>query len=171
MGGRARTKVQGGYSPLSHLPAQIQVGNFNQTIATLQLGGSETAIIVSIVICSILLLLSVVGKDPTSVTAERTDLAHLTPPSAAQWTAEKAEQAGVPCTQAWRWERVRPSEVGEECAQRRHRGWGHSWCHMCWPQAESLCARPKGLGLGFPVHRELMEVLRRGWFREGSLSS
>lgn len=43
---------------------QIQVGNFNQTIATLQLGGSETAIIVSIVICSVLLLLSVVGKEP-----------------------------------------------------------------------------------------------------------
>ncbi|XP_030891403.1 plexin-D1-like [Leptonychotes weddellii] len=46
------------------LPITIQVGNFNQTIATLQLGGSETAIIVSIVICSVLLLLSVVGKDP-----------------------------------------------------------------------------------------------------------
>lgn len=45
---------------------QIQVGNFNQTIATLQLGGSETAIIVSIVICSVLLLLSVVGKEPRS---------------------------------------------------------------------------------------------------------
>lgn len=41
---------------------QIQVGNFNQTIATLQLGGSETAIVVSIVICSVLLVLSVVGK-------------------------------------------------------------------------------------------------------------
>ncbi|KAK2091382.1 Plexin-D1 [Saguinus oedipus] len=46
------------------LPITIQVGNFNQTIATLQLGGSETAIIVSIVICSVLLLLSVVGKEP-----------------------------------------------------------------------------------------------------------
>lgn len=45
------------------ISAQIQVGNFNQTIATLQLGGSETAIIVSIVICSVLLLLSVVGKE------------------------------------------------------------------------------------------------------------
>ncbi|XP_042536035.1 plexin-D1 [Dipodomys spectabilis] len=43
------------------LPITIQVGNFNQTIATLQLGGSETAIIVSIVVCSILLLLSVVA--------------------------------------------------------------------------------------------------------------
>ncbi|KAK2091376.1 Plexin-D1, partial [Saguinus oedipus] len=43
------------------LPITIQVGNFNQTIATLQLRGSETAIIVSIVICSVLLLLSVVG--------------------------------------------------------------------------------------------------------------
>ncbi|XP_031811453.1 plexin-D1 [Sarcophilus harrisii] len=44
-----------------HLPITIQVGNFNQTIATLQLGGSETAITVSVVICSILLLLSIVG--------------------------------------------------------------------------------------------------------------
>uniref|UniRef100_F7GEJ6 Plexin-D1 n=1 Tax=Ornithorhynchus anatinus TaxID=9258 RepID=F7GEJ6_ORNAN len=43
------------------LPITIQVGNFNQTIAMLQLGGIETAIIVSIVICSILLLLSIVG--------------------------------------------------------------------------------------------------------------
>ncbi|KAM5279662.1 plexin-D1 [Ctenodactylus gundi] len=43
------------------LPITIQVGNFNQTIATLQLGGSETAIIASIVICSVLLLLSVVA--------------------------------------------------------------------------------------------------------------
>uniref|UniRef100_G3SRJ7 Plexin-D1 n=1 Tax=Loxodonta africana TaxID=9785 RepID=G3SRJ7_LOXAF len=47
--------------PLHSSPRLIQVGNFNQTIATLQLGGSETAIIVSIVICSILLLLSVVA--------------------------------------------------------------------------------------------------------------
>lgn len=53
---------------------QIQVGNFNQTIATLQLGGSETAIIVSIVICSVLLLLSVVGKEPTLVTPWREGL-------------------------------------------------------------------------------------------------
>lgn len=43
------------------LPITVQVGNFNQTIAILQLGGSETAIVVSIVICSILLLLSVVA--------------------------------------------------------------------------------------------------------------
>ncbi|EMP35584.1 Plexin-D1 [Chelonia mydas] len=43
------------------LPVTIQVGKFNQTIAMLHLGGGETAIIVSIVICSILLLLSVVG--------------------------------------------------------------------------------------------------------------
>ncbi|KFV70049.1 Plexin-D1, partial [Dryobates pubescens] len=43
------------------LPVTIQVGKFNYTIATLQLGGGETAIIVSIVICSILLLLSVVA--------------------------------------------------------------------------------------------------------------
>lgn len=39
------------------------MGNFNQTIATLQLGGSETAIVASIVICSVLLLLSVVGTE------------------------------------------------------------------------------------------------------------
>lgn len=44
------------------LPLQIQVGKFNYTIAMLHLGGGETAIIVSIVICSILLVLSVVGK-------------------------------------------------------------------------------------------------------------
>ncbi|KAM6216563.1 plexin-D1 [Rhynchocyon petersi] len=43
------------------LPITVRVGNFNQTIATLQLGGSETAIVVSIVICSVLLLLSVVA--------------------------------------------------------------------------------------------------------------
>uniref|UniRef100_A0A452I918 Sema domain-containing protein n=1 Tax=Gopherus agassizii TaxID=38772 RepID=A0A452I918_9SAUR len=43
------------------LPVTIQVGKFNQTIAMLHLGGGETAIIVSIVICSVLLLLSVVG--------------------------------------------------------------------------------------------------------------
>ncbi|XP_029442705.1 LOW QUALITY PROTEIN: plexin-D1-like, partial [Rhinatrema bivittatum] len=43
------------------LPVTIQVGKYNQTIAMLHLGGSETAIIVSIVICSILLLLSVVA--------------------------------------------------------------------------------------------------------------
>uniref|UniRef100_A0A8D0HJ08 Plexin-D1 n=1 Tax=Sphenodon punctatus TaxID=8508 RepID=A0A8D0HJ08_SPHPU len=43
------------------LPVTIQVGKFKQTIAMLHLGGSETAIIVSIVICSILLLLSVVA--------------------------------------------------------------------------------------------------------------
>lgn len=42
--------------------SQIQVGKFNYTIAMLHLGGGETAIIVSIVICSILLVLSVVGK-------------------------------------------------------------------------------------------------------------
>lgn len=44
------------------LPLQIQVGKFNYTIAMLHLGGGETAIIVSIVICSILLVLSVVGE-------------------------------------------------------------------------------------------------------------
>ncbi|XP_053151779.1 plexin-D1 isoform X2 [Hemicordylus capensis] len=43
------------------LPVTIQVGKFIQIIAMLHLGGSETAITVSIVICSILLLLSVVA--------------------------------------------------------------------------------------------------------------
>ncbi|XP_019392531.1 PREDICTED: plexin-D1, partial [Crocodylus porosus] len=43
------------------LPVTIQVGKFNQTIAMLHLGGGETAIIVSIVICSVLLLVSVVA--------------------------------------------------------------------------------------------------------------
>uniref|UniRef100_A0A8D2J9R8 Plexin-D1 n=1 Tax=Varanus komodoensis TaxID=61221 RepID=A0A8D2J9R8_VARKO len=43
------------------LPVTIQVGKYNETIAMLHLGGSETAITVSIVICSILLLLSVVA--------------------------------------------------------------------------------------------------------------
>ncbi|XP_025019211.1 plexin-D1 [Python bivittatus] len=43
------------------LPVTIQVGKFNQTIAMLHLGGSETAITVSIVICSILLLFSIVA--------------------------------------------------------------------------------------------------------------
>ncbi|XP_062441465.1 plexin-D1 [Rhea pennata] len=43
------------------LPVTIQVGKFNHTIAMLHLGGGETAIIVSIVICSILLVLSVVA--------------------------------------------------------------------------------------------------------------
>ncbi|XP_043934564.1 plexin-D1 isoform X2 [Protopterus annectens] len=45
----------------SQLPVIVHVGKFNQTIATVHFGGSETAIIVSIVICSILLLLSVVA--------------------------------------------------------------------------------------------------------------
>ncbi|XP_054831796.1 plexin-D1 [Eublepharis macularius] len=43
------------------LPVTIQVGKFIQTIAMVHLGGSETAITVSIVICSILLLLSIVA--------------------------------------------------------------------------------------------------------------
>ncbi|XP_063282383.1 plexin-D1 [Pelobates fuscus] len=44
-----------------YLPVTIQVGKFNQTITTLHLAGIDTSIIVSIVICSILLLLSVVA--------------------------------------------------------------------------------------------------------------
>lgn len=54
------------FSSLRLLP-QIQVGKFNYTIAMLHLGGGETAIIVSIVICSILLVLSVVGKGKNDV--------------------------------------------------------------------------------------------------------
>ncbi|KAM4651060.1 plexin-D1 isoform 2-T2 [Discoglossus pictus] len=44
-----------------YLPVTIQVGKFNQTITMLHLAGIDTSIIVSIVICSILLLLSVVA--------------------------------------------------------------------------------------------------------------
>ncbi|OCT85775.1 plexin-D1 [Xenopus laevis] len=44
-----------------YLPVTIQVGKFNQTITTLHLAGIDTSIIISIVICSILLLLSVVA--------------------------------------------------------------------------------------------------------------
>ncbi|KAM4722793.1 plexin-D1 [Rhinophrynus dorsalis] len=44
-----------------YLPVTIQVGRFNQTITMLHLAGIDTPIIVSIVICSILLLLSVVA--------------------------------------------------------------------------------------------------------------
>lgn len=61
---RSQGTSVGKLQPPPPTSTQIQVGNFNQTIATLQLGGSETAIIVSIVICSVLLLLSVVGKEP-----------------------------------------------------------------------------------------------------------
>ncbi|KAM5148197.1 LOW QUALITY PROTEIN: plexin-D1 [Mantella aurantiaca] len=43
------------------LPVTIQVGKFNQTITTLHLAGIDTSIIVSVIICSILLLLSVVA--------------------------------------------------------------------------------------------------------------
>lgn len=41
---------------------QVQVGNFRHTIAKVQLGGSELAIVVSIVVCCVLLLLCTVGK-------------------------------------------------------------------------------------------------------------
>ncbi|KAI1893046.1 hypothetical protein AGOR_G00139850 [Albula goreensis] len=43
------------------LPVTVQVGNFQKIIATVQLGGSEPAIVVSIVVCGILLLLCVVA--------------------------------------------------------------------------------------------------------------
>lgn len=44
------------------LSFQVQVGNFRHTIAKVQLGGSELAIVVSIVVCCVLLLLCTVGK-------------------------------------------------------------------------------------------------------------
>uniref|UniRef100_A0A8C9TUY4 Plexin D1 n=1 Tax=Scleropages formosus TaxID=113540 RepID=A0A8C9TUY4_SCLFO len=42
-------------------PVIVQVGNFRKVIATVQLGGSELAIVVSIVVCSVLLLLCTVA--------------------------------------------------------------------------------------------------------------
>lgn len=81
----AKAQVQGSYSSLPPTSTQIQVGNFNQTIATLQLGGSETAIIVSIVICSVLLLLSVVGKDLSLMTPWRADLPTSCPSPSEDW--------------------------------------------------------------------------------------
>ncbi|XP_075039812.1 LOW QUALITY PROTEIN: plexin-D1 [Mixophyes fleayi] len=44
-----------------YLPVTIQVGKFNQTVTMLLLAGIDTSIIVSIVICSILLLASVMA--------------------------------------------------------------------------------------------------------------
>ena len=41
---------------------QVQVGNFRRIIAKVQLGGSELAITISIVVCCVLLLLCTVGK-------------------------------------------------------------------------------------------------------------
>ncbi|XP_056129309.1 LOW QUALITY PROTEIN: plexin-D1 [Lampris incognitus] len=43
------------------LPVTVQVGNFHRTIAKVQLGGSELAIVVSIVVCCVLLLLCTVA--------------------------------------------------------------------------------------------------------------
>lgn len=43
------------------LPVTVQVGNFRRTIAKVQLGGSELAIVVSIVVCCVLLLLCTVA--------------------------------------------------------------------------------------------------------------
>ncbi|XP_013871381.1 plexin-D1 [Austrofundulus limnaeus] len=45
----------------SELPVTVQVGNFHKTIARVQLGGSELAIVVSIVVCCVLLLLCTVA--------------------------------------------------------------------------------------------------------------
>lgn len=44
------------------LSLQVQVGNFRHIIAKVQLGGSELAIVVSIVVCCVLLLLCTVGR-------------------------------------------------------------------------------------------------------------
>lgn len=44
------------------LSLQVQVGNFHHIIAKVQLGGSELAIVVSIVVCCVLLLLCTVGR-------------------------------------------------------------------------------------------------------------
>ncbi|KAM6977277.1 plexin-D1 [Aplochiton taeniatus] len=43
------------------LPVTVQVGNFRRVIAKVQLGGSELAIVVSIVVCCVLLLLCTVA--------------------------------------------------------------------------------------------------------------
>ncbi|KAM9344220.1 plexin-D1 isoform 2-T2 [Pholidichthys leucotaenia] len=43
------------------LPVTVQVGNFHHTIAKVQLGGSELAIVASIVVCCVLLLLCTVA--------------------------------------------------------------------------------------------------------------
>ncbi|XP_063320866.1 plexin-D1 [Pelmatolapia mariae] len=43
------------------LPVFVQVGNFRRKVATVQLGGSEMAIVVSIVVCCVLLLLCTVA--------------------------------------------------------------------------------------------------------------
>ncbi|XP_037540640.1 plexin-D1 [Nematolebias whitei] len=45
----------------SELPVTVQVGNFHKSIARVQLGGSELAIVVSIVVCCVLLLLCTVA--------------------------------------------------------------------------------------------------------------
>ncbi|KAF3860638.1 hypothetical protein F7725_000893 [Dissostichus mawsoni] len=59
----------------NELPVTVQVGNFRHTIAIVQLGGSELAIVVSIVVCCVLLLLCTVGfaelqTDMTDLTKE-----------------------------------------------------------------------------------------------------
>ncbi|XP_061158156.1 plexin-D1 [Syngnathus typhle] len=45
----------------NEMPVTVQVGNFRHTIAKVQLGGSELAIVVSIVVCCVLLLLCTVA--------------------------------------------------------------------------------------------------------------
>ncbi|XP_030640906.1 plexin-D1 [Chanos chanos] len=48
-------------SSTRELPVTVQVGHFKRVIATVQLGGSELAIVVSIVVCCVLLLLCTVA--------------------------------------------------------------------------------------------------------------
>ncbi|XP_077455271.1 plexin-D1 [Stigmatopora argus] len=45
----------------TEMPVTVQVGNFRHTIAKVQMGGSELAIVVSIVVCCVLLLLCTVA--------------------------------------------------------------------------------------------------------------
>ncbi|XP_061909562.1 plexin-D1 [Entelurus aequoreus] len=45
----------------TEMPVTVQVGNYRHTIAKVQLGGSELAIVVSIVVCCVLLLLCTVA--------------------------------------------------------------------------------------------------------------
>ncbi|KAK5606794.1 Plexin-D1 [Crenichthys baileyi] len=53
---------QRGASPVKNeLPVTVQVGNFRHMITKVQLGGSELAIVVSIVVCCVLLLLCTVA--------------------------------------------------------------------------------------------------------------
>ena len=149
---------------------QIQVGNFNQTIATLQLGGSETAIIVSIVICSVLLLLSVVGEEPPP-----TAPGGQTSPTCPQprWRGQIEEKArGLGVQLEYR------LGVGTSAAPRggvRGRLATAQMGRRTWilgggvGAAVGPGARQRDLEPGSPVRRELLKVIGRGCFREVNL--